>query len=918
MFEPAAGFPDFDAFYHAVHDRAPFPWQSRLAALAAQGEWPGDVGVPTGLGKTSCLDIAVWSLAAQAHLPAGLRVAPTRIWWLVNRRLLVDATAEHAERLAAILADPDRDEFGAERGEVLRTVGEQLRLLSPNRTVPLEVVKLRGGAAVGRPSSPAQPSILLTTLPMYGSRLLFRGYGSSRSMRPLDAALAGTDALVLVDEAHLAHHLMALFGPIADCDRSCEPVLPGPRARPTVVSLTATGATSGDQRFDLDATDRADPVIARRLAAPKPTKIVLGGTKDDPATLLADQSLELLRAAPRPSSLVVFVNTPDRGRQVHRLIQQAAAGNGPTRVLLLTGRMREREAGRLRQMILDPQTGASSNRSAITRDEHLVVIATQTLEVGADLDFEFLVTEACGVRALTQRLGRLNRLGRFDHSAAVYVHVEPAKNTGLWPVYGQEPAQVLERLQRSASADGIVGLGVDEVRGVLGEPGDDPGYAPKLLPALLWEWVKTTAPPDGEAPVEPYFSGLTAPERTVSICWRAHIPAEGERIWPGIRDDETIDLPLHEARSVFENQSVVTLAADRATVVLCPAERLRPGAVIIAPADCAMADEYGWSAEERRPVVDMAVLRSGLPLDPEVIGRLVGNGRWVSLLQPILTPDDDDDEEQLGSSITALLDELDLAEPLAIPRHEWSAFLARLAGEPEFPREGVPRLRLLDAIEEASIDELDEMSLAPIVTLDAHGRGVGNLAGRIAQHCGLPDDLINAVTLAGNFHDLGKIDARFQRWLDPLARASEPVAKSDRPRSSWSADRFLAGWPRGGRHEALSARLVLEWQAQRSVQNAEANSLLDQLVVHLVISHHGHGRPFLAPAVDTGDRSVTATVDGCPVEVSADLSIPDWDQPDRFLNLNRHYGHWGLALLETIVRQADHALSRTDTTQAVT
>ena len=54
----------------------------------------------------------------------------------------------------------------------------------------------------------------------------------------------------------------------------------------------------------------------------------------------------------------------------------------------------------------------ATRKSAATREHHLVVVATQTLEVGADVDAEFLVTEACGVRALTQRLGRLNRLGR--------------------------------------------------------------------------------------------------------------------------------------------------------------------------------------------------------------------------------------------------------------------------------------------------------------------------------------------------------------------------------------------------------------------------------------------------------------------------------------------------------------------------
>ena len=106
--------PAFAEFYRAVNSvpgerRDPFPWQRRLAEqIAATEQWPAEVGVPTGLGKTACLDIAVWWLASQADRQPADRTAPTRIWWVVNRRLLVDSTAEHAERIAHALATPMR------------------------------------------------------------------------------------------------------------------------------------------------------------------------------------------------------------------------------------------------------------------------------------------------------------------------------------------------------------------------------------------------------------------------------------------------------------------------------------------------------------------------------------------------------------------------------------------------------------------------------------------------------------------------------------------------------------------------------------------------------------------------------------------------------------------------------------------
>ena len=123
--------------------------------------------------------------------------------------------------------------------------------------------------------------------------------------------------------------------------------------------------------------------------------------------------------------LVDFSNTPKTARETFdRLRKQLPEAKAE--VLLLTGLAREREAERIRARILDPVHGMAATRDMkVGRQRHLIVVATQTLEVGADIDAEYLVTEACGVRALTQRLGRLNRLGRYAHACAAYVHLPP-------------------------------------------------------------------------------------------------------------------------------------------------------------------------------------------------------------------------------------------------------------------------------------------------------------------------------------------------------------------------------------------------------------------------------------------------------------------------------------------------------------
>ena len=132
------------------------------------------------------------------------------------------------------------------------------------------------------------------------------------------------------------------------------------------------------------------------------------------------------------------------------------------------------------------------------------------------------------------------------------------------------------------------------------------------------------------------------------------------------------------------------------------------------------------------------------------------------------------------------------------------------------------------------------------------------------------------------------------------------MAKSRTPRHRWEATRAASGWPRRGRHEDLSARLVRAWLEQHpSWGDPERRDLL----LHQVISHHGKGRPLVPPVPDGAAEVVYAEVEGASVKVKADLAIVDWTQPGRFRQLNDRFGPWGLALLEAIVRLADHAVS---------
>jgi CRISPR-associated helicase Cas3 len=85
--------PSFSELYQALYDRGPFPWQVRLAEIVLTDGWPSLLDLPTGAGKTSALDIALYCLA---RAPQNM---PRRTLLVVDRRIVVDQGAQHARRL---------------------------------------------------------------------------------------------------------------------------------------------------------------------------------------------------------------------------------------------------------------------------------------------------------------------------------------------------------------------------------------------------------------------------------------------------------------------------------------------------------------------------------------------------------------------------------------------------------------------------------------------------------------------------------------------------------------------------------------------------------------------------------------------------------------------------------------------------
>jgi CRISPR-associated endonuclease/helicase Cas3 len=922
--------PSFADFYRAVHAYEPFPWQTRLAAAVADTGWPRAIGVPTGLGKTAAIDIALWALAAQADRDPRERRAPTRIWYVVNRRLLVDSAFDWGRALRALLleaesADPAVDPVAsvAIRLRSLAALGSEEGLL--------HVGLVRGGAPVtGQIPDPSMPALLFATVPMFASRWLFQGYGASRSMRPIEAALAGTDSLVLLDESHLAQPLRQLAEPLAQCDPSgVGSVLPPARSRPSFVELTATG---DEDAFNLDAEDREVEIVRQRLNAAKPTLLV-ETTKKRMDKELAAQAVALVVANPT-SATVIFVNSPARARRVYaEVVVLSAKRKLKGEVTLLTGRIRPPEADRLRQRLLDADTGARAQPHPPRRSAPLIVVATQTLEVGADLDFDHLVTETADARAIVQRFGRLNRLGVRD-AVARGVICHPADEAEA-PVYGAQPLAVWTAL-RAAATDDVVDMGPSDVATSVGPAEDRRPRTGEVLPTHLWEWAKTSCPPTGRAPIEPFIEGIETTLARVLVTWRVEVPATtgddavaevdepSPRLFPRLRAEETIELPIGEVREALRALAsripelavhrLVDGAALEEVATVAGAFDIRPGDQLILPCEVGLADAHGWAPESTTPVLDLSPLLSGellmtQPLLENLLGSLPTD--LNESLHALVQRDEESGEllEPWPGMVAIIVEQL--ADE--VPRDPaytdaWQQLVAGLdvrliSGSGVTPHLRTPKARR--AYLSVAADAFDELSFsARSIDLFDHCGAVGERARAVALRIGLSDELAEVLHLAGDYHDLGKADSRFQRWLDPSGSADGLVAKSSYSWRHSEAARVASGWPRGGRHEVLSMRL-----AQAHAAKVGTLTVDDDLLLHLIVSHHGEGRSGAPVAAASPGLAVEVEIDGQAVSVQSDLGLPDWNQPRRFHQLCTRYGYWGLSLLEAVLRKADHAAS---------
>jgi len=639
----------FQGWFEALNHSVPFPWQTRLfhAMLCpddpSQARWPRYIGLPTASGKTSLIDLAVLALAC------GSPCARRRIVFVVDRRLVVDEAARRAERLAGALRQALKDQRNPLWG-----VSRRLVELGGDPAEPLLVGRLRGGIQFDESwaRDPTQPAVILSTVDQVGSRLLFRAYGPSGPRAwPIVAGLLGMDTLFLIDEAHCARPFCETLTAIEGRWQHCaeQPMHPGI----VTVQISATLSESGN--FTLDDKDAECPTLARRLNTKKLISLTkIPSKKPTEREALETRMVEeakLWLERHNAGLLAIIVNRVASARRIHDALSLPE-----DRKLLLTGRARPWERDRLLESWM-PRL--QSGRSAV--DAQYAVVATQCVEVGADFDFDYMISEAASLDALRQRFGRLDRLGERSRRIGLDASAEPAGCLlalesqvesgveGQAPepdvVYGTALAATWRFLVQAADSEGRVDVSHSGIFPLL-DPCENVGAllqptssAYPLLPAYLDLLAQTSPPPEPDVEISAFLHGTTSPFADVLIVWRADLEPEKPDLWldrvavqpplPG----EACTVPVWEARAwlagsypkldhAHDLEEVTAIAAgeDGAAnrsrkkalawrcaedAVLLDAEEVRPGDVLVVPSQYGGCTRFGWDPGSTEEVLDI-------------------------------------------------------------------------------------------------------------------------------------------------------------------------------------------------------------------------------------------------------------------------------------------------------------------------
>ena len=660
---------DFGSFFEEIHGHPPFKWQAELAKQVFDHGWPKALKMPTASGKTSVIDIAVFHLALEADSED--RRAPLRIVFVVDRRLVVDDAFEHARTLAKGIYRHDKP--------VTKKVYDALNVFENL----LDVVKLRGGMPQENDwaETPDRPLVITSTVDQVGSRLLFRGYGVSDSMKPVHAGLLGSDVLYILDEADTSKPFLDTLNQISDMrKREWKEWYPF-----ATVFMSATLRYDQVHVFPTREQERLlldDERISKRITAHKHAMLVPTCSDDQMVEKIVESAIDLSQLSKGKKdktgtgvrSIGMVVNTVKMAREVFFAIRGQVKKYDNASAHLLTGRIRPLDRdGFVKGKIESIRPDIQDNNG-----ETVFFVATQCIEVGVDIDFDAMVTQIAPLDSLQQRFGRLNRIGsRARSEARIIACKSDTKNDDY--IYGDRLANTW-KLLNSIAKDRVVDFGIEFLKPELSKLSKkqlDNVISPKprsvtLMPSYIRAWSQTNPHPYPDPDPSIFLHGRQTKPADVQIVWRADITGKiltdarnsHERIHSVYISPpsalEAVSVPIWTAKrwltgygkdpqlgdvegmkDVTDDQGKkdkdVLLwcgAKDKRTRVIKPAD-IAPGDTIIVPSDYGGCDTYGWDDSSDIPVDDIGLVANlvhrrqlAIRFDRGVITKMGGDAAW--------------------------------------------------------------------------------------------------------------------------------------------------------------------------------------------------------------------------------------------------------------------------------------------------
>ena len=872
---------DFKAAFRMLRgsDSDPYPWQARLYDRFVGGDIPDELGIPTGLGKTSVMHVWLAALASARSSGTGPRV-PMRLVYIVDRRVIVDQATDDARRMAGNLA-----KNGAAFGGMSR----------------LHISTFRGGGGTADSRDwmrhPDEPALLIGTVDMIGSRLLFSGYGLGRRVRPFYAGLLGQDSLIVLDEAHLSPALARTLFDVEKMSR-CPPDQLFP---PKVMLMSATGRTGNPSRriFGLEDGDLGSSAVRRRYEAKKMLSLKDAG-RQDLASAIADQALAM------SGRTLVYVQAPSNAAFIATKLR---AEKKP--VVVLTGTMRGFERDRLTRRTAQIERDGDSRdvpggnavprgpenakggaggigndifNAFISNDSGLYegdcyLVATSAGEVGVDIDADNMVCDLSTLDSLVQRLGRVNRSGGRVSKVTVVHSDDVIRKSRSLSKQLEKTLALLKDLTNCVDPAGDKAY--DASPRALSEIAEDrkegtaaPGPCTQpLAPDVVGMWSMTSLykPYPTRPAVHHWLRGheeANIPD--TYVAWRDDVarlaeacPAAIERVldkYP-ILPHEMARGTTARVRKILESVSKKRRGAKAiiqkpdSTVSIKKLEEIGDDdlrySTLLLPCSAGGLDESGILAASNARVRDVAD-------DPQYKDRCrITVHVWADGRAAVV---DGNGESEGG--------ERDLDEWLAKNnRMRRVSSVVTSASEDDYDRPTV-ELRYYAARPESQ----NSASAAPQSVAD-HNDDVKRAAKQIAGALGLGVGLADAVAEAAARHDLGKSHRHWQECMH--GDVDSPLAKT--PSRMRPLD--LGGF----RHEFESMKQSYDGLASHPERD---------LVLHLIAAHHGWARPCFKPnaGADAAERY-------------------HLDAVRRYATLEKRFGPWGLAWLEGIVRGADWRVS---------